>query len=282
MQVYCRIFSIFIIVVTITSCSVERRLSHKYIKENKPGAVLLLTPDFIYKNSYKLPYIDNLNQLTHFEKDSIAFYSSDIIQYCSDSAYVLNFASSLISGLEYFGYTVYFNESADKFLQTVDNDKTSFIINYVQIQLEEYLDSISDDTSYDNSSSNSFEIFVTAINLNNWLELTRLNHVKTEPDVLFNSQVITDDFQGSFQYFPLTGEFNYDYVIDSLNINKLYDAAGELGLRHSQWICDFLMNEYVRKNLPPGDVQDKVYSFDYKNKILKRMRWNPFSQIREN
>lgn len=281
MKVNYLFFLLLLFAFTISSCSLERRLAHKYIKENKPGSVLLLTPDFIYKNSFKLPDVDNLNQLTKIEKDSLAYYNSDIIQYCSDSSYILNFATSLISGLEYFGYTVYYNELAEKFLQTIDDNKTSFIANYVQLQLEEYLDSISDETSYDFSSANTFEIFVTAINLNNWLELTRLNHIKTGPDILFNSQIITDDFQGSFQYFPLTNEFDYYYNIDSLNIEKLYDAAGELGLKHSQWICDYLMNDYIRRNLPPGQIPDKMYSYDYRNKILKRLKWQPFTPLRE-
>lgn len=281
MKVYNRFITLILVVITISSCSIERRLAHNYIKQNKPGSVLLLTPDFIYKNSFKLPEVDNPNQLTRIEKDSLAYFNSDVIQYASDSAFMDNFATSLMSGLKYFGYSVYFNESADKFLEKNDTDKTSFIANYVQVQLEEYLDSISDETSYDYSSSNTFEIFVTAININNWLELTRLNHIKTTPDLLFNSQTITDDFQGSFQYFPLTNEFDYYYQIDSLNVDKLYNAASELGLRHAQWICDYLMNEYVKKNLPPGQLPDKMYSYDYRNKILKRLRWQPFTPIRE-
>lgn len=261
------------------SCRPERKLAIKFVKETKPGTVLILAPNFVYKSSYKIPDIENFDSLPQQEKDSISYFNSDIVQFCNDSIYIGNFVKSLVKGLEYFGYSVTYNKPADQFLTS--GNESSFILNIAQIQLEEYIDSISDEASFDTESSNNVSIFITAINLNNWVEITRLNHVKSAPQLLFNSQIITDDFHGNFKYYPLTGNFNYEYSIDSLNVDKLYNAASELGYKHAQWVFDYLLNDYVKRNLLPTEVQEKLYTYDFRNKVLKRLRWNPFTPVNE-
>lgn len=270
------IWFVCIIAFSAISCSPERKLANQYLKEKTPGAILLIAPDFVYKNSFKIPEVKNFESLPQATKDSIAFYTSDVLQYCDDSVYINRFMHSLNRGLTYFGFSVYYNQPADEFLSS---GYESYIINIAQIQLEEYLDSISDDTSYDSESQNYMSLFVTAININNWVELTKLNHEQSKARVLYNSQTITDDFTGTFAYYPETGRFSYNYTIDSLDIDKLYLASSELGFRYSQWLFDYIMNDYIRKNLPKSIQQEKFYTFDFKNKRLKRLRWRPFQQM---
>lgn len=259
------------------SCSPERKLAKKYIKEHSPGGVMLISPDFVYMNSFKIPYVENFEAMPQHQKDSLAFYSSDVLQYTIDSVYIKRFMESLSRGLTYMGFSVFYNQPVDQFLNTEDE---SYIINLVQMQLEEYYDSISDESSYDYETQNYNVLYVTAINLNNWVELTRLNHIKTEPQVLFNSQTITDDFIGNFRYFPESGRFDFEYEIDSLTEQKLYRAAGELGYKYSQWIFDFILNDYVKKNLEHGYVQEFLFTYDFRNKALKRLKWRPFEEVK--
>ncbi|HLO90304.1 MAG: hypothetical protein ACM3ME_06930 [Chloroflexota bacterium] len=275
---YKGIYNLFILLLAMVllSCGPERRLAQKYLKENKPGAILLIAPDFLYKNSYKIPYIKNFETLPQEKKDSIAYFTSDVLQYTQDSIYIKNFMQSLTRGLKYFGFSVYFNQPADEFL---NKGYESYILNFVQIQLEEYFDSISDESSYDSESQNYMSLFVTAMNLNNWIEVTKLNHEQYKPKLLYSSQTITDDFNGNFVYYPLTGKFDYDYVIDSLNVDKLYTASSELGYKHAQWIFDYILNDYIKRNMPPGVAYDQRFTYDFKNKMLKRLKWQPFQEM---
>lgn len=262
--------------LTAIACSPERKIASRYLKEKTPGAILLISPDFVYKNSFKIPYVKNFESLPQTTKDSLAFYTSDVLQYCNDSVYINRFMQSIKRGLTYFGFSVYFNQPADEFLNSTYE---SYIINIAQIQLEEYLDSISDETSYDSESQNNMSLFVTAININNWVEVTRLNHEQSKARVLYNSQTITDDFIGNFAYYPVTGKFDYDYIIDSLDIDKLYLASSELGFKYSQWLFDYILNDYIKKNLPDGIRQEKFYTFDFRNNRLKKLRWKPFQEM---
>lgn len=271
----CNLFILFIALVLV-SCGTERRLAQKYLKEHKPGAVMLIAPDFVYKNSYKIPYMASFESLPQEKKDSIAFYMSDVLQYCDDSVYISDFMQSLTKGLKYFGFSVYYNQPADEFL---NSGYESYILNFVQMQLEEYYDSITDDTSYDYESQNYMSLFVTAINLNNWIEITKLNHEKYKPVLLYNSQTITDDFKGDFNYYPITGAYSFDYQIDSLNTEKLYKASADLGYRYAQWIFDYTLNDYIRKNMPANERVDQLFTFDFKNKLLKRLKWQPFQKM---
>lgn len=275
-----KLFILFTLLTVIASCSPERRLASRYLNNKKSEAILLVAPDFIYKNSYKVPFLENFDSYSQYEKDSISYFTSDVVQYINDSVYISLFMNSLSNGLRYFGYKTYNDESADKFLEQKNN--TSLIINYAQIQVEEYFDSINKYTSYDYLLTQSEPIFITAINMNNWLELAGLNNVDSSPIVLFNTRIITDDFKGNFIYYPLTGSYSYRYTIDSLSIDKLYNAAHSLGSLHSQWIFDYLMNEYVRKNLPQNRVPQKKFTFDLKNGVLKKMKRENFEVITDN
>lgn len=272
-----QILLLFLIAVSFMSCSMERRLAARYIKETKPGAILLLAPELVYKSSYKVPQTSDFNTLSQDVKDSITYYNSDLVQFTDDSIYISEFMESLIQGLRYFGYEVYYNQSADKFLNT--GNETSLIVNVTQMQLEEYIEMIKDEISFDPDSTNVATIYLTAVNFNNWIELTRLNRVKSEPELLFSTQTITDDLNGNFRYYTLTGTFDYEYTIDSLTLNNLYSTAAALGFKHSQWIFDYIMNEYVKKNLPPNQKQEKFFTYDFRNKELKRLRWQPFTRL---
>lgn len=272
-----QILLLLLVAVSFMSCSMERRLAARYIKGKKTGAILLLAPEVVYKSSYKVPPMDDFTSLPQEVKDSITYYNSDLVQFMDDSIYINEFMESLIQGFSYFGYEVYYNQSADKFLNT--GNETSLIVNVAQMQLEEYIELIKDEISFDPDSTNVAAIYLTAVNFNNWIELTRLNHVKSEPELLFSTQTITDDLNGNFRYYTLTGTFDYEYTIDSLTVNNLYYTAAELGFKHSQWIFDYIMNDYVARNLPPNTRQVKFFSYDFRNKELKRLRWQPFTKL---
>ncbi len=271
------ILLLLLVATSFISCSMERRLAARYIKETKPGAIMLLAPEVVYKSSFKVPPMTDFNALPQEVRDSITYYNSDLVQYSDDSIYISEFMESLMRGFIYFGYDVYYNRDTDKFLNS--GNETSLIVNVAQMQLEEYIELIKDEIAFDPDSTNVAAIYLTAINFNNWIEMTRLNHVKTEPELLFSTQTITDDLTGNFRYYTLTGGFDYEYTIDSLTVNNLYYTASELGFKHAQWLFDHIMNEYVARNLPPNMKQEKFFTYDFRNRELKRLRWQPFTKL---
>lgn len=267
---------ILLLASLLASCSVERRLARKYVKETKPGTVLLMAPDFIYKTSFKIPEVENFDDLQQWEKDSLSFEQSSVIKHSIDSVYFEAFMSSLQYGLSLMGYTVYYDNPV-AFLDS--EKKPSHIINFVQIQLEEYFEPVNDEVNYDDSTSADFEIFVTAINMNHWLQLNELNNGDDTPELLFSSNQIYDDLYGEFKYFPLTGGYLYTYTVDSLNTNKLYLAASNQGLLHAKWIYDYMMNEYIINNMPNGRLPEYRYSYDMQFRWITKQKFDPFIRM---
>ncbi|MCK4289097.1 MAG: hypothetical protein KAW86_07830, partial [Bacteroidales bacterium] len=48
------------------SCSIERKIAKQYIELNKPGSVLILIPDYVYKTSLKEFEIENADSINEW------------------------------------------------------------------------------------------------------------------------------------------------------------------------------------------------------------------------
>lgn len=268
---------IITLALLLSSCSIERRLAGKYVENLKPGAVLLLAPDIVYRNSFKIPDIDNFDSLTKVQQDSVLYFNSDIVQFCEDSIYIETFMEAFSRGLQSFGFSVFYQQPVDQFL---NNERATHIINVAQFQLEEFYHPVTDETSFDPESVNNFELSVTAINMNNWLDLSKVNHEQLKTEMLYSTHTIYDDFKGDFRYYPFTGKVDYLYSIDSLTIEKLYSAAHNLGWLHANWLFDYLMNQSVKENMPSGLSPTQLYSYDHQTRSFRRIYKNVFVPIK--
>ncbi|NTW25224.1 MAG: hypothetical protein HGA37_11020 [Lentimicrobium sp.] len=267
-----------ILLLQITSCSPERRLANVFIKQPGPVAILLLAPDFSYKYNYKIPDIDNFDSLPVNVQDSLLFYNSRLLQYIEDSIFFSNYLIGLSSGLKSSGMNPYFSDSAENFLSA---QSEALILNLAQLQFEEYYDSIGDEASFGDIELYSYELFITAVNVSSWFELSMINNHDTSAVVLFTSNTLTDNFTGGFQYLPFSGEVKYNYTIDSITTDFIYSSAYTLGNIYSGYLYDYLMNEYIQKNLPPDYVAKNQYTYDrYTGMIKKNKKGQGFSKLR--
>lgn len=266
-----------ILLLHITACNPERRLANAFIKKTGPVAILLLAPDFSYKYSYKIPDIDNFDSLPVSAQDSLLFYNSRLLQYIDDSVFFSNYLFGLSSGLKADNMNPYFSDSAENFLSA---QSEALILNLAQLQFEEYYDSIGDEASFGDVELYSYELFITAVNVSSWFELSMVNNHDTSAVVLFTSSTLTDNFNGGFQYLPFSGEVKYNYTIDSLNTESIYSSAYTLGNIYSGYLFDYLMNEYIQKNLPPDYIAKYQYTYDrYTGMIRKNKKGQGFTRL---
>lgn len=260
----------------LTSCSLERRLANNFVTKREPVAFLLLPPDFSYKYSYKIPDIENFESLPQATQDSLLFYNSDLLQYINDSTLINGYINGLNSGLKALGYSVYLPGSTENF---VNSASESIIVNLAQLQLEEFYDSISDDASFGDEELYSYELYITALNVNSWIELSRVNHNDTATQTLYASSTLTDYFDGGFRYFPLSGDVKYTYSIDSLRVEDVYYSVNNLGYLYAGYLFDYLMNDYIQKNLPPGRLATQLYTFDRYAGMVRKQKGSGFTLL---
>jgi len=282
MQIYGKANKLLLLLITsfvvgsMTSCSIERKLGREYLKKKNPSAVLLLSPDFIYKSSFKVPDVDNFNALPTDVQDSLLFFSSDLVQYISDSVFFDTYLKGISLGLRQLGFTVYRQAAASDF---INNGLNAVIVNLAQLQLEEFYDSISDDASYGDEENYNYELFINALNVNSWFELSRLNQNDTMKRILYSSTTYTDYFDGGFRYFPLTGDVKYYYTLDTLTVDQVYTNASYTGYKYAGYLFDYMMNTYISQHMPNGIVPEKNFTFDRNSVKLRKSKGLGFTII---
>jgi len=260
----------------LISCSSERRLANSFVRNREPVAVLLLTPDFSYKYSYKVPVVEKFDSLETAVQDSLLYFNSGLVQYLDDSVVFSNYMSGLSAGLKSSGFSVYTSGMADDF---VNSGTEALIFNLAQLQFEEFFDSISDEVSFGEEELYNYELFITALNINSWFELSGVNHYDTATRILYTSQTITDYFDGGFRYFPFSGEVKYSYTLDSLKTSDVYRVIRDIGLQYSGYLYDYLMNDYIQKNLPPGIKAEQTFTYDRQAGVVRKNKGQGFTRL---
>lgn len=234
-------------------------------------------PDFSYRYSYKVPDTPGFDSLPATVQDSLLYFNSGLVRYLDDQVLLETYKKSLSDGLRRAGFNVYTQESAEGFFNA---GAESMVVNLVQLQFEEFYDSISDEVSFDEEDRYNFELFITALNLNSWFELSKVNRNDTATVVLYASQTITDYFDGGFRYFPFSGEVKYTYTTDSLTTGDVYRTIESLGPVYSGYLYDYLMNDYVQRNLPQGMKAEKVFTYDRQAGVVRKSKKPGFTRLR--
>lgn len=261
----------------LTSCSPERRLANHFIKERNPAAILLLSPEFSYKYSFKIPDIENFDSLDKQTQDSLLFYNSKLLQYINDSLLIKSYMNGLSSGLKSLGFNVYTSGTTESF---VNRGSDGLIVNIPQLELEEFFDSISENVVLGDEELYNYELYITAVNFNSWFELTQVNQ-QDSVLVLYSSNSLTDRLDGGFRYFPFSGQVKYEYTIDSLEVKDIYPAAASIGDLYARLLHNFLMNDYIQKNMATGYETAKYYTWDPLSGRIRNYKGQKFTRLND-
>jgi len=249
----------------MTSCTLEQRLARTYVGLNDPGEFYLLKPSYLFKFNLKEFEISGIDTLSEFKKDSLLLENSLLLKNITDSVFIDAFTNGLESKLKSFGANIIKEDDTDTLL---NNGGTPYILNVAQISLEEYIHPYrSEEEIYD-------EIIVidgidlNAINYNVWIELGILN-TETKNKVLFISDYLFDNLNGTLKQNLLTGKLSFDYTIDTINTEQVYQSARQFGDATAGYLFDYLMNAYIGENLPEDYRYERVYyHFDSERRIL--------------
>lgn len=265
-----------LISLQLASCSPERGLAKRFVRERQPLSILLLPPEFSYKYNFKIPDIENFDSLPKLTQDSLLYYNSELLQYISDSLLISGYINGMSSGLKTLGFNVHASESSESF---VNRGSEGLIVNIAQIELEEYFDSISENASFGDEELYNYELYLTALNINSWFELTRVNQQDTTL-VLYASNTLTDKFDGGFRYFPFSGDVKYEYTIDSLRLDEIYPSISFYGNLYAGYLFDFLMNDYIARNLQAGYQPSGYYTYDRLTGAIRKNNGQRFTRLK--
>ena len=244
-------------VVLMTSCSMEKKLAQTFINTKPEIDLQLFTPDILFKYNHKGEEIEGFKVLTDDQQDSALFVNSKFMQFVDDSIYLEKYMNSFIDELRALGFKIFLDSSVDSFLQ---GQPQSYIVNISQVQLDEYKFPIVDSEPFEDTVyTKKFKL--NSVDASAWFELSKINTSKPQKTVLYSSFTASDGFDGNFLINTFTGDIQYKYKIDSLEVKDIYDMATYTGWKDAGYLFDFFMNQYIAFHLPKG--MEPLYYLHY-------------------
>jgi len=263
-----RIHGLYLVLVAflaLAGCTVEQKLARSYVSTEHPGRFLVLEPGYLLKYNLKDYEIPGLDSLDEYTRDSLLIENSMFLKDVTDSLLLAGFVNSFSQTLELYGAEVVHEQFIDTLMQ---DGGRPYILNIAQFSLEEFIHPYySEEVIYDEVLVISgFD--VNAINFNVWLELGRMNTDQNNK-ILFLSDFLTDDINGLFKQNLFSGKVVFDYTIDTLTVPGIYGFARWFGEKTANRIYDYLLNDYIRENLPENyPFVPRYYHYDPVRKVL--------------
>ena len=248
----------------LVSCSPERNLARAYVRNHTGDGIMLSPSDILYKANPGA-YMDKSKFRTGAEQDSVAYYTSNYVQFISDSVFLTLFTNSLIDELTSLGYQVTLDQSADLFL---DSKNPAWIVQLSQLQLEEDF-TVKYAYGYDDEDHEYYQDYrINSIGLNSWTEVNRVNSEEGTKQLLYLSGYIEDDVNQSVRLDFYRGQFYFSNSRDTISFADIYRMASQSGKKHAELLFDYFMNDYIRRNLPHSSATRKEMHYNHKlNKI---------------
>jgi len=157
-----------------------------------------------------------------------------------------------------YGVSVYVPDDIDN----VPVDSTHWLVMLSRMEIsgriteyEDYLFSDTDEFSYKHP--------LNTVNVASWFEV---NDGDWKP-VLFCEHNLMDGFDSNTDYSFWSNKIDYNYTIDTLKLNDVYNYAVYLGKLYAGYTYDYMMNSYVG-----AELKKKGYNYQ----LL--LRYDPYEK----
>lgn len=259
---------ILIIIITVfqllLSCTPEKKIAKEFLKKEKQGSILVISPDIIYMTNLKKHEIENADSLDQYTLDSSLYYNSKFMQYLSDSVFIEKYINNMLEEFQNLGFDTYTEEYFDVFLSL---ESPSYILNISQLELEEDLKEITDEDFFGGFAYH-VNINVNTLTVYSWLELSTVNSSEDKKEVLYDDHYVSDDVYGYFRESLLSSSVKYEYAIDSLKVDDIYEFGAYLGGLYADYVFDYLMNKEIEKQFAVKTRSPEYMHYNrYRNKL---------------
>ena len=253
------------LLLLLASCSPEKKIASKYVKEHKGTGILILPLYKLQKDNLTISYDTNV-KYTPDQFDSIAWYQSYYVQHVSDSVFLTTFTNTFINGLASAGYDVYVEDDSDVFLSLPD---PKWVVQIGQISLnEEHKIEYRDMYSVESGETYQQDYRTNQINLESWLDVSKAN--SPDKEVLYLEGYIKDKVKVKIGLNFESGGLGIVDLRDSLTLNDIYRMAEASGKKHAELLFDHFMNKYIAENLPSGLGPVEYYHYNRERNSFKR------------
>ncbi|MFZ4398702.1 MAG: hypothetical protein ACOYO1_01610 [Bacteroidales bacterium] len=271
------IYLIFFLITLLSSCSAERELAREFVKTKKDIPILLYCTDKLVLTNDKLKKIINFDSLDVSKQDSLWTAKTLYLDSVNDVKLLNKFYTTMKSELQSYGFLVFTNDSIDKF-NSLETSKYSLNIAQVEISEDDYI--YRDQEVFPNSLVYYHDNTLNLINLNLWFEFSSTGF-KTEK-VFYSSFPLNDQLESRFIIDNNTDKVSYQYKITPFNLNDIYQLCDFSAKKSTNYLFNFLMNKYVKDNLPSNVAIPKYFSFDHNTGFLYSNSEDRFEELNSN
>ncbi len=265
-KTYGFLLAVALSMVLLSSCSVEKKLGKEFNETRSDSLVLVLSPDYLFKNNLKTYLVPGLDTLPEYVQDSLLLDNSLFLKQLSDTGILNEFNRNFVERLKEYHFTVLEEPALDSFMTA---GSTGLLVNIAQISMEEFVYPYSFDYNLVDESLTVDSIDLNAISMNIWIEVSHLNAVKKNK-VFFASEFITDDLEGYFRQYIFSSEIQFEYSIDTITLQDIDSLSISMGKRCASYLYDFFLNLYIREHAPANLPYE-----------LRPLHWNPRRQAFE-
>ena len=229
----------------LTSCNTEKKLAKKYVAERNNIQAAVYFPE---QAEVKVEYNAQLGKKTEVLND----FNQDLFLDVMYNAYA--------EELDHYGVEVYVPEDMDHV--PVDSAHWLVMLSRMEIcgritEYEDYLFSEIDNYSYKHA--------LNTINVASWFEI---NDSVWLP-VLYCEHNLMDGFDSKTDFSIWTNTIDYNYTIDTLELQDVYNYAVYLGKLYAGYTYDYMMNRYVGEEM-------KRQNLDYWYQFM--LRYDPYKK----
>jgi hypothetical protein len=248
-------YLVLLFIFLLTGCSLEQKFAKSFISAGRPSEYLLLPPTVILKYNLKEFEVPGIDTLDGYRKDSTLLANSLFLKSINDSLFIAQFTDGFVKNLESYGARVMLENSIDTLME---KEADAWVVNIAQFTLEEYIHPYSSEEEVYDEVLVIDGIDLNAINYNLWMELSHMNSEKKNK-ILFASDFLLDNINGTLKQNLLSGKYKFDYTIDTITSTQVYDFADRFGRKIASYLFDYLMNEYIGEKLPENYPYERYY-----------------------
>ena len=230
--------------LTFSSCRTDLKLAKAFVAERTGIQAAVYFPE---KAEVKTEYSG-----TYGQTEVLNGFIQDLFLDIMYNAYA--------EAMGAYDVTVYVPEDVDNV--QVDSVHWLVVLSRVEVsgritEYEDYLFSDNEELSYKHP--------LNTVNVASWFEI---NDGEWKP-ALFCEHNLIDGFDSQTDYNFWTTKLDYNYSIDTLQLNDVYNYAVYLGRLYAGYTYDYMMNDYVGAGM-------KKRNIDYWNRFL--LRYDPYKK----
>lgn len=242
-----------------TSCSLERKLAYEFVNKNDSLSVLLIPPDYLFKTNLKTWKLENPDQFTPEERQSVLLDSSLFLKDIENEMLIEQFMAAMEASLRQYGVKVYPPARMPEFFGKTGD---TYQVAVVQMEVEEDVFPYRAEAVFYDSMLYYEDFLLEMVTLNTWFEISKLNDTIVKHNTLFAADYVMDGLEGRFSSNVFTGEVSYRYNYDPIRLKNVYTLSKLLGRRYAGYVFDFLMNRHVFLSMPAGQQSTTYFRYD--------------------